>query len=618
LLVEAERARMDDDDALAFQLYDQVVEMASEHALSQIEGLACELAGRFWTLRNKKYFAETYLERAINAYEVWGASGKAADLKREFGIQREKGLTVSVTSDSTVFGDNAQHGDALDLSAIIKASQAIAGEIVLEKLLARMMDIVLENSGAERAVLVLERDGQFFVEAIEEVGEGDARVLLGEPIQQTTHLSRGIANFVIRVAEHVVLDEPAERGRFRRDSYVSTRRPKSVLCAPVSYKGKLRGVIYLENNHVAGAFTQRRLEALNILMSQIAVSIENAMLYEEQERQTHNIERANEALTLEIAERKKAEMELSRYKDHLEELVAQRTRELESAQGRLVEMSRQAGMAEVASGVLHNVGNVMNSVNVGVHLTQDAVKALQVDRLARVAQLLTANEQCLGEYLTSDPAGRKVPEFLTKLAGALDSDKQAIRGELDSLTDHIEHMKQIIAAQQSYAKVAGVSEPCTLEEIVESALSINAAGLRSYDIEVVRDYEELDAAFLDRHQIMQIVVNLISNAKHALGECDSERRRLTIRLHRIDDQFRVEVCDNGLGIEPQNLKKVFNHGFTTKPTGHGFGLHNAANAAQQMDGSLEVQSDGPGKGASFILTIPAAMVDDVDRPSVAV
>jgi signal transduction histidine kinase len=311
-------------------------------------------------------------------------------------------------------------------------------------------------------------------------------------------------------------------------------------------------------------------------------------------------------------------MELSRYKDHLEELVAQRTRELESAQGRLVEMSRQAGMAEVASGVLHNVGNVMNSVNVGVHLTQDAVKALQVDRLARVAQLLTANEQCLGEYLTSDPAGRKVPEFLTKLAEALDSDKQAIRGELDSLTDHIEHMKQIIAAQQSYAKVAGVSEPCTLEEIVESALSINAAGLRSYDIEVVRDYEELDAAFLDRHQIMQIVVNLISNAKHALGECDSERRRLTIRLHRIDDQFRVEVCDNGLGIEPQNLKKVFNHGFTTKPTGHGFGLHNAANAAQQMDGSLEVQSDGPGKGASFILTIPAAMVDDVDRPSVAV
>ena len=152
-----------------------------------------------------------------------------------------------------------------------------------------------------------------------------------------------------------------------------------MLCAPVAHKGKLTGIIYLENNQVAGAFTPDRLEALNILMSQIAVSIENATLYAKQEQQTRAIEAANVTLTKEIAERRRAEQELSRYKDHLEDLVTERTKELESAQGRLVDLSRRAGMAEVASGVLHNVGNVMNSVNVGASVTRDAVKALPVE-----------------------------------------------------------------------------------------------------------------------------------------------------------------------------------------------------------------------------------------------
>jgi signal transduction histidine kinase len=170
-------------------------------------------------------------------------------------------------------------------------------------------------------------------------------------------------------------------------------------------------------------------------------------------------------------------------------------------------------------------------------------------------------------------------------------------------------MKKIIAAQQSYAKVNGMNEVCTLEEIAETALQISEGGLRNSSIEIVREYESLPAVLVDRHQIMQILVNLIGNAKHALEDRKEPGRRLLVAIAKVDGGVRIEVRDNGAGISGENLAKIFNHGFTTKKTGHGFGLHNCANAAQQMDGSLTAYSDGPGKGASFVLRIPVEYAD---------
>src|SRR5687768_7939651 len=261
--------------------------------------------------------------------------------------------------------------------------------------------------------------------------------MMAEPLRHCAVVSKGIVNYVVRTSEHVVLADPALRGKFRNDPYVRHRQPKSVLCAPVTHKGKLNGIIYLENNQVAGAFTPDRLEALNILMAQIAVSIENATLYTKQEQQTRVIEAANVTLTKEIGERKRAETELSRYRDHLEELVKARTRELENAQGRLVDMSRRAGMAEVASGVLHNVGNVMNSVNVGASVTRHAVKALPVEGVTRACDLLDQNAEHLAEYLRDAPTGRKVHEYLRKLGLTLSNEKGAILVQIDQLAGHL-------------------------------------------------------------------------------------------------------------------------------------------------------------------------------------
>jgi signal transduction histidine kinase len=612
LLVEAEWARVQGQRIEAADFYDRAIAAARSQAFVNIEALAAELAARFWFADGKADFGRIYVEKALQAYEAWGADGKVADLLAKYGLNAARSATVSVTSSSTTLGPSSERSDALDLATLLKSSQAIASEIVLERLLVKLMDIIMENAGAESVVLVLESDGEFLVQGVKTVG-GTARVLAAEPLRVSVACSTGIANYVLRTSELVVLDDAAQQGKFRNDVYVVNRRPKSILCAPVAHKGKLIGAVYLENNQVAGAFTPDRLEALNILMSQVAVSIENATLYSRQEQQSRAIEAANVTLTKEIAERKRAEGELSRYKDHLEDLVKARTRELENAQGRLVDLSRRAGMAEVASGVLHNVGNVMNSVNVGASVAREAVAALPVEGVARAAGLLDDHAQRLADFLSNDPVGRKLPGYLRKLGVALADEKRGILGNIDQLVEHLEHMKKIIAAQQSYAKVNGVTEVCTLEEIAETALAISDAALRNSNIEVVRNYEKLPPVLVDRHQVMQILVNLISNAKHALEEVTRLDRRLFVAIGAVDGGVRIEVRDNGAGIAPENLPKIFSHGFTTKKTGHGFGLHNCANAAQQMDGSLTAYSDGPGRGASFVLRMPAEYVEQLPQ-----
>jgi signal transduction histidine kinase len=586
-------------------LYDRAIAAAVQQGFVNIEAVAAERAAKFWYAANKTDFGDIYLDRALQAYQLWGALGKAADLRRAYRAETPE--PVAGTSGSNVSTRGFENINALDLATVLKSSQAIAGEIRLDRLLATMIEIILANAGGEFAALILKSGDDFLIQGLKTPEIDDPQVMLARPLNRSSDVSRGIVNYVIRTREVAVLEEPAKHSRFRNDRYVKTHKPKSVLCAPIIRKGELNGVIYLENNQVSGAFTPERLEALNVLLAQIAVSIENATLYAQQERQTREIEDANVALTKEIGERRRAEQELNRYKDRLEELVAKRTEELERAQGRLVDMSRRAGMAEVASGVLHNVGNVMNSLNVGVSVTREAVRSLRVEGLPRVCDLLEQHAGELGEFIASDEAGKKIPRYLRMLGEELSRDKQATIGKIDEVLEHLEHMKEIIAAQQSYARTAGVTELCTLDGIVETALTISQIPA---NVEVTRDLEEMPPIRVDRHQVLQILVNLLSNARHAVRESGSAHPRIQIRSSRDASGIKLEVHDNGVGITRENLSKVFNHGFTTKRHGHGFGLHNSANAAQHLEGSLTAASDGHGEGARFTLRLPVELADD--------
>jgi len=279
--------------------------------------------------------------------------------------------------------------------------------------------------------------------------------------------------------------------------------------------------------------------------------------------------------------------------------------EREELNRRLIETSRQAGMAEVATGVLHNVGNVLNSVNVSASLVGDKIRRSRITSVATAAALLCRNEARLAEFLTADEAGRQLPAFLTKLASHLTSEHEDVVKELELLSRNVEHIKEIVNTQQAFAKCGGMCEPESVEALVEDSLRINHDTLVRHNVTVVREFLPAPTVNIDKHLVLQVLVNLISNAKYAVaGRSDAT---LTVRVGApgaAPGMVRIQVADNGIGISPENLTRIFAHGFTTRKDGHGFGLHSAAIAAQSMGASIHVESAGPGLGATFTLDLP--------------
>ena len=284
-------------------------------------------------------------------------------------------------------------------------------------------------------------------------------------------------------------------------------------------------------------------------------------------------------------------------------------RELAESTRRLIETSRHAGMAEIATGVLHNVGNVLNSVNVSATLLSDRLRRSKVTSLGKAAQLLAGHQDDLATFLTQDSKGRQLPEFLKSLAEHLIVEQTSLIDEAQALMKNVEHIKEIVSMQQSYSKLGGLLEPVPPILLVEDALRIKAPALARHRIDIVREFEEAPPVIVDKHKTLQILINLIGNAKHAVNHHEGTEKRLTLRIRTMPEgRVRIIVMDTGTGIASENLTKIFQYGFTTKKEGHGFGLHSAANAAREMKGSLTASSDGPGRGATFTLELPAANV----------
>jgi len=294
----------------------------------------------------------------------------------------------------------------------------------------------------------------------------------------------------------------------------------------------------------------------------------------------------------------------------------QREEELARLDRELIDLSRRTGMAEVATGVLHNVGNVLNSVNVSANVVIDKLRSDHGGKLRKVADMLDENAEGLADFLSTDQRGRQLPRYLRALGTHLTEETDEIRREVAGLLDKIEHINEIVSMQQAYAHVSGVKQPVCLHELLDTALKLNDASFVRHNVEIVREYEELPPLLLDKHAAMQVLVNLISNAKHAVKASPRDDKRITLRIKRSDgERVAVEVADNGVGIPPEHMQRIFEHGFTTKPEGHGFGLHSSALAAQELDGCLTAQSDGPGRGARFCLQLPLTIEEEVPCPA---
>ncbi len=293
------------------------------------------------------------------------------------------------------------------------------------------------------------------------------------------------------------------------------------------------------------------------------------------------------------------------FQDITEQKVA--AAELDKLNMQLVETSRWAGMAEVATGVLHNVGNVLNSVNVSTTLIREKLQNSEVASLVKLVDILRQHDSDLPAFLTADPKGRRVPPFIIQLADHLVAEHGLLQQEHNHLTRNIEHIKEIVSMQQNYAHISGIIEPISIASLVDDALQINGSGLSRHEVQVVRQYSEVPPVSADKHKVLQILVNLVNNAKYALDKSDALNKRLTIGIGMNGHNcIKVTVSDNGMGIPPENLLRIFSHGFSTRKGGHGFGLHSSANAAKEMGGQLSAQSEGLGKGAMFTLELPLA------------
>ena len=304
------------------------------------------------------------------------------------------------------------------------------------------------------------------------------------------------------------------------------------------------------------------------------------------------LETTNTSLQVEMSERIKAQAER------------------ESLHQQLVQASRQAGMADVASSVLHNVGNVLTSINVSTDILLKTLKKPMVGDVCRIASMFHEHQNNLEAFLTQDSKGKQIPSYLGMVAESLTGSHQTIQSEIDSLVKKVDHIKQVIMSQQDIAHAGNIREAASVEDLMEQGLLMGMPEPEKYGIRVVREYAHVPAIMTDRHHVLQILVNVITNAKNAMVEHPASSHCLTVRIVLPTDRtgyVRLEVADTGGGITAETLPRLFTQGFTTRKAGHGLGLHSAAISATNLGGALQAKSEGAGRGATFMLDLPLVL-----------
>jgi predicted ATPase/signal transduction histidine kinase len=611
-LLEAEVARFGGRPSEAMQLYARAREHAAGEGALPLQALADERRAALALALGLRGDASAYLAGARDAYRAWGAGAKVQQLERAHPELRARAPVAPRETDAAseisarqlaLAGRTALDiSGVIDLEIVLRASQAISEEVALDRVLERVLRGALESSGASKGVLALVEDGQTYIEAEIDVEAGFTRHA-SMPVARCAELvPQSVLRYVERTGQALIVEDASREARFARDPYVVATGCRAVLCMPLSMYRQPRsaGALYLENRLASGVFTEGRLELLRLLASQAAIAIDNAKLYEELDDLTRDLESLVDERTSELASANA----------RLEREIVERTRtqeELIAVHRQLVDTARAAGMAEIATGVLHNVGNLLNSVNVSVEVLRERMHASRLPALAQAIELLQANVGALDRFLSEDERGRQILPFLRRLAGRLDEERSSAIGEIDSLQQHLGSIDVIVRKQQQYAKAPSVVDTVQVDELIGDALALASASLQRSAITVQIEGEEPPPVLVDRHKALQILANLLSNAEQALLDAAAPERRITISTSVEErGRVRIRVADNGAGIAPEHLPKLFTHGFTTRPGGHGFGLHNSYLAARSMHGVLRAHSDGPGRGAAFDLELPSS------------
>lgn len=292
--------------------------------------------------------------------------------------------------------------------------------------------------------------------------------------------------------------------------------------------------------------------------------------------------------------------ELRKKNDDLESTLE----ELEATKDELVEKAHKAGMADIATGVLHNVGNVLTSVNTSASLIEDTVRQSKLKGLIKANHMLREQIDRIEEFIANDPKGKNLLEYYLKLEGPLKGEQDKMLVQSQRLIDKIELINEIISAQQSYAGTGLNAESISLTDVVENALSLQAGSIERHGLHIEKDLQVTEQVVAQRSKLIHVLVNILKNAKEAMNDMDPNDKKIVIKTWQDSQQVHLSISDNGQGIKNEHKDKIFTQGFTTKKNGHGFGLHSSANYMTEMDGNIKVNCNGEMKGAEFIISLP--------------
>ncbi|MEG4285732.1 AAA family ATPase [Microcoleus sp. A006_D1] len=591
-LVEAERYRVAKQRAEAMEMYDRAIAGAKQNEYIQEEALANELAAKLYLDWGKEKVAQSYMQEAYYCYAKWGAKAKIDDLEKRYPklfapiLQaKQNRSTLRETRLQTINKSSVLHqtfqdtkstssiSEALDFHTILKASQALSSEIELEKLLAALMSVVMENAGATKAVLLLLKDGNLAVEAVASLNQNV--ISISVPLSASEEVPAAVVNYVKRTLTTVVLDNAAAQNDFMAEPYLMEKKPKSMLCAPILNQGKLIGLLYLENNLTIGAFTDDRTEVIQLLCAQAAISLENARLYQQSQAYGQELERS--------------------------------LLDLQQAQLQLVQSEKMSALGNLVAGVAHEINNpvgfISGNIDEATTTIKDVINHLKLyqEKLPNPgAEIAQDAEDIDLEYALAD-----LPKMLSSMKVGCDR----IRGISTSL-------RTFSRADQDY-KV-----PFNIHEGIESTILILKHRLKANEhrpaIEVVTDYGNLPKIECFPGQLNQVFMNLLANAIDALEESSQGRSFAQIEANpncikvrsglEGDRHILITIADNGTGMTEAVKQRVFDHLFTTKAVGKGTGLGLAIACqivVETHGGTIEVNSH-LGEGTEFAIVLPVS------------
>jgi PAS domain S-box-containing protein len=632
-LVSAEIARTEKRDADALRLYEDAIHLARENGFVKNEGLAHELAAKYYLARDIETAGYAYLRNARNCYDRWGAHGKVKQLDKRYPRLREDW-------NSAASPPVAQ----LDVETVVKASQALSSEMVLPKLIERLMRIAVEHAGAERGLLILIRGGEPRIEAEATTDHGGIDVAIRQAVVTSSDLAQPALHYTIRTQERVLLDDASADNVYSKDEYVKRKRAKSVLCLPIVKQRKLIGALYLENNLTPDAFSPDRVAVLELLASQAAISLENAGLYSDLRRsegflaQGQSISQTgsfdwnvtsgevywSEELWNILEWNRAARATLDAWfqrvhpgdLDFFRQVLDQATREKRDFEfevrfmmpdGRVKHVHIMGRASQSSSSALDFVGavrDITERVRAEEKLRQAQDDLARINRVTTMGELAASLAHELSQPISG--ATTNANTCLRKLARK-NPDLDEVRTVVARFARDAQRAAEIIGRIRSqFVRGALNREVIDLNEINRETIALLRDEAARYDISVRTELAfDLPQIVGDRVQLQQVAMNLIINGIEAMKDVDGVREMVIKSRQSEDEQILVSVSDTGTGFPPQLAEQIFEPFFTTKPRGTGMGLRISRSIVESHSGRLWAVGT-PGSGATFHLSLPAA------------